>query len=72
VAESEAGVGDGRIIEDWYEACRIRHDGAVEQCLVPIREPNQINVLFEIAGLRIEVLHRPLDLPVEALHRMRQ
>jgi hypothetical protein len=38
----------------------------------PIREADQVDVAFEIVGLRIEVLHHPLELPVKALHRLRQ
>jgi hypothetical protein len=72
VAEGETGIGDCRIIDDRHKPRRIRHQGAVEQYLVAIREANQINVPFEIIGLCIEVLHHPFELPVEALHRLRQ
>ena len=72
VAESEAGVGDGRVIEDRYEARRVGHHGAVEQRLVPVRQADQIDIALKIAGLRVEVLHHALDLPVQGFHRMRK
>jgi hypothetical protein len=37
-----------------------------------IREADQVDVAFEIVGLRVKVLHHPLELPVEALYRLRQ
>ena len=37
VAEGEAGIGDGRVIEDRDEPRRIGHHGPVEQRLVPVR-----------------------------------
>jgi hypothetical protein len=71
VTEGEAGIGDGRVIEDRYEARRVGHHGAVEQCLVPVRKTDEIDVAFKIVGLRLQMLHHALDLPVEAFHRMR-
>ena len=72
VAEGKAGIGNSRIIEDRYEARRVGHDRAVKQCLVPVRQTDQIDVALEIRRLRVEVLHHALDLPVKIFHRMRQ
>ena len=55
MAEGEAGIGDGRVIEDRYEARRAGHRGAVEQCLVPVRQTDEIDVAFKIVGLRVDV-----------------
>jgi hypothetical protein len=72
VSEGEAGIGDRRVVEDRHKARRVGHDGAVEQRLVPVRQPDQIDVAFEVGRFCIEMTHDALDLPVEALDRMRQ
>ena len=72
MAEGEAGVGDGRVIEDRYEARRIGHHRAVEQRLVSVRQADEIDIAFKIVRLRIQVLHHAFDLPVKIFHRMRQ
>jgi hypothetical protein len=72
VSEREAGVGDGRVVEDRQKARRVGHHRAVEERLVPVRETDEIDVPLQIARLRLEVVHDPLDLPLEALHRVRE
>ncbi len=72
VAEGEAGIGDGRVVEDWYEACRIGHKCAIEQGLIPIGQADKINVSFKVVRLAIKVSQHALDLPVERIRRGRQ
>ena len=72
MAEGETRIGDRRVIEDRYKARRVGHHRAVEQCLVPVRQTDEIDIAFKIVGLRVEVLHHALDLPVKIFHRMRQ
>src|SRR5205807_5706863 len=71
VAEGEAGIGDRRIVEDWHEARRVGHHGAVEERFVSVSKANQIDVTFQIRRLRLEVSRNALDLSVEGLYRMR-
>ena len=40
--------------------------------LLPVRQTDEIDIAFKIVGLRVEVLHHALDLPVKIFHRMRQ
>jgi hypothetical protein len=72
VAEGEAGIGDRRVIDDRHEARRIGHERAVEQRLVPVRQPDQIDVALEIVRLRVQLLQHALQVPVEAFHRVGQ
>jgi len=48
VAEGEAGIGDSRIVENWYEARRIGHNRAIEQGLIPIGQADKINVSLKV------------------------
>ncbi len=68
VAEREASVGNGRVIDNRHEPRRIGHERVIEQRLVPVREPDQIDVALEIARLGLEVLQHTLALSIEALH----
>jgi hypothetical protein len=72
VAEGEAGIGDSRVVEDWYEARRIGHDCAIEQGLIPIGQADKINVSLKVVRLAVEVSQHALDLPVERIRRGRQ
>jgi hypothetical protein len=68
VAEGEAGLSDGRVVEDRCEARRIGHYGAIEQCLIAVREADQIDVPFEIGRFGIKMPEHALDLSLEPFH----
>jgi hypothetical protein len=72
VAEGEAGIGDSRVVEDWYEARRVGHNRAIEQGLIPIGQADKINVSLKVVRLAVEVSQHALDLPVECIRRGRQ
>ncbi len=68
MTEGEACVGDGRVVNNRHEPCRIRHERAVEERLVAVRETDQIDVALEITRFGVEVLHYTLELSIEAFH----
>ncbi len=72
VVELQAGLADGRVIDDRQEAGRIRHQGAVEQRLVLVEQPDQVDVAIEIGGLVSELLKDAPQLHVLVLDDIRQ
>ena len=72
VAELQAGLADGRVVDDRQEARRIGHRGAVEQGLVVVEQVHEIDVAVEIAGLVPELLQHALELDVLALDHVGQ
>ncbi len=62
VAELQAGLADGRIVDDRQEARRIGHQGPVEQGLVVIEKSDQIDVAVDVAALVPELLQHALEL----------
>jgi hypothetical protein len=64
VAEFQAGLADGGVVDDRQEARGIGHQGAIEQRLVVIEEPDQIDVAIDVAGLVPELLQYALELHV--------
>src|SRR5207344_2176847 len=64
VAEFQAGFADGGVVDDRQEARGIGHQGAIEQRLVVIEEPDQIDVAIDVAGLVPELLPYALELHV--------
>src|SRR5262249_14587115 len=67
VPEREAGIGDGRVIEDRNEPRRIGHHGAVEQGLVAVQQTDEIDVAIEVIGFALEMAEHALNLSLEAV-----
>ena len=72
VVELQAGLADGRVVDDRQEARRVRHQGAVEQRLVLVEQPDQVDVAIEIGGLVSELLKDAPQLHVLVLDDIRQ
>ena len=72
VVELQAGLADGRVVDDRQEAGGIRHQGAVEQRLVLVEQPDQVDVAIEIGGLVSELLKDAPQLHVLVLDDIRQ
>ena len=71
VAEFQAGLADGRIVNDWEKARRVRHHRPVKQRLIMIEQVRQIDVTVEVGGLVTELHHHPPQLKVLAFRGVR-
>ena len=67
MTESEAGIGDGGIVDNRHEARRVRHQRFVEQRLVTVAKAHQVDITFKVTGFLFQMPHDPLHLPFDGL-----
>ena len=72
VAELQARLAHRRVIQNRQEPRRIGHDHLVEQHLIGVQQPDQVDVALQIGRLVAELLQRPPDLGLLAVHPGRQ
>jgi hypothetical protein len=70
MAEFQASLAHGWVVDDWEKACRVGHEHPIEQRLVGIQEPHQVDIAFEVRGLMAEV-HDALNLHVFRIDGLR-
>ena len=51
--ELQAGLADGRVVDDRQKSRRVRHDGPVEQRFVVVEQIDQVDVAIEVRGLLV-------------------
>jgi hypothetical protein len=64
MSKLQAGFSDCRIIDDRQEACRVGHDGSIEQRLIVIEEVDEVDVTVEIAALVAKLHHNAAELQI--------
>ena len=69
VVELQAGLADRRVVHDFEEAGRVRHQRAVEQRLVRSEKVHQVDEPVDVGVLVLELEHDALQL---SLHRLGQ
>ena len=67
MAELEAGLADGRVVDDRQKARRVGHDGPIEERLVVVEQIDQVDVAIEVGGLVAELHHDAAQLQVLGL-----
>jgi len=68
VPELQAGLADRGIVHDGQESDGVGHQHLVEQRLVGIKKPDEVDVAFQVSRLRTELLHHAADLDFLRVH----
>jgi hypothetical protein len=55
VVELQAGLRNRRVVHDFEEACRVGHQGAIEERLVRVEQIYQVDKAVEVGGLALEL-----------------
>ena len=55
VVELQAGLSNRRVVHDFEEACRVRHQGTIEERFVRVEQIYEVDEPVEIGGLALEL-----------------